>query len=399
MPVANITAKFVAQVKPPASGRVYYTDAKLPGFALCVSSTGSKVFYRIGRTHRGVTRTKIEKYPKVSADVARDLCVQVHADILEGKPPRTRLAKNAKSVQYVWEWHLRHNLKPHNRTWEADERTYNLRIADWGKLPIQDLTRGMVTERGTQIYENSGASSANKFLSVMRGICKTAKAENWSAVNAAEQVRKYRVAKRSRFLDEAEIILFFQNLEKLKLEKRDFFLICLFTAARRSTVCSMSWADIDFDNSTWTIPGTLAKGRKGRDPITLPLVDAPLRILERRRLTARSPWVFPSNSAAGHLMDPKRQWQKLLKDSGLPDLKVHDLRRTLASLQAIAGVPLQTIGATLGHGENLSATLVYARLNTMTVRKAVQDTVSKITLLVEATKLKTDEKHFGNTSE
>jgi integrase len=52
-------------------------------------------------------------------------------------------------------------------------------------------------------------------------------------------------------------------------------------------------------------------------------------------------------------------------------LRIHDLRRTLGSWQAAAGVPLHTIGKSLGH-RNLSTTQIYSRLDLDPVRQAVE---------------------------
>lgn len=394
MPKANITAKFVAQVALPKSGRIYYADAKLPGFSLCVSATGSKVFYWIGRDFKGPTRIKLERYPKVTAEKARDMCVQVHADVIEGKPPRTRTAKNAATVGKVWAWHLENNLKPNNRTWEKDERTYNLTVRPWADLPISAITRTMIIEKKTAIFKGQdtgkgGPGAANKFLSVIRGIFRTAVAEAWVVGNPAAQIKKFPIAKRRRFITEDEMLEFFTRLRSLKQTPQDYFEICLLTAARRSNVCAMAWSDINFNLSTWTIP---AESSKSKEAIVLPLSTRVMEILGRRRATAKSPFVFPGRGRTGYYIDPKKQWIKLLSGSSLSDLRIHDLRRTLGSWQANAGVPIQTIGASLGHGTDLSATLIYARMNVKNVRESIQVVGDSIILAATAKKIENSEK-------
>jgi integrase len=59
-----------------------------------------------------------------------------------------------------------------------------------------------------------------------------------------------------------------------------------------------------------------------------------------------------------------------LKRAGLRDVRLHDLRRTLGSWQALQGTSLAIIGASLGH-KSLSATQVYARLNSDPVYASV----------------------------
>ena len=70
---------------------------------------------------------------------------------------------------------------------------------------------------------------------------------------------------------------------------------------------------------------------------------------------------FSGAGAIGHLVEPKKGWQRLLQRAGIEDLRIHDLRRSLASFQIDAGVSLAVIGKGLGH-HSQQTTAVYARL-------------------------------------
>lgn len=120
---------------------------------------------------------------------------------------------------------------------------------------------------------------------------------------------------------------------------------------------------------TWTIPG---EQHKNGDPVTLPLHPTAKQVLEGRLDAANgSLWVFPTEaSRTGHLQEPRKAWTAILKQAGLEDLRIHDLRRTFGSYQAVANVSLHTIGKSLGH-RGSGATQIYARLNLEPVRAAV----------------------------
>jgi site-specific recombinase XerD len=72
-------------------------------------------------------------------------------------------------------------------------------------------------------------------------------------------------------------------------------------------------------------------------------------------------------------------WKRIVTAAGLSDLRVHDLRRTLGSYQAIQGASLAIIGASLGHSQP-TTTQVYARLTS----NAVAESVNKAGVLIEA---------------
>ena len=81
-------------------------------------------------------------------------------------------------------------------------------------------------------------------------------------------------------------------------------------------------------------------------------------------------WVFPSYGKTGHLVEPKKAWNRLLDRAEISDLRIHDLRRTLGSWQAATGASLPVIGKSLGH-KNQATTAIYARLDLDPVRQAV----------------------------
>src|SRR5208337_2797194 len=130
---------------------------------------------------------------------------------------------------------------------------------------------------------------------------------------------------------------------------------------------------------------------EGRRGVTIELLPEALEILKRRKQTATSEWVFPGTGATGHLVEPKKCWRRVLEAARLPvaglataaglsaqaggPLRLHDLRRTLGSWQAIGGSSLPIIGKSLGHADGSSATAVYARLNNAPVRKSMQKAV------------------------
>jgi integrase len=78
-----------------------------------------------------------------------------------------------------------------------------------------------------------------------------------------------------------------------------------------------------------------------------------------------------------HRADFKTEWEEVRKAAGIPDVTLHDLRRTAGSYMAQAGVPLQVIGDILGH-QHPSITKVYARLSDENERDALETLGEKV---------------------
>ncbi len=130
----------------------------------------------------------------------------------------------------------------------------------------------------------------------------------------------------------------------------------------------MRWEELDLSRNVWRIPDT-----KNGKPVTVPLVPFAISLLEDlRKANSSSEWVFPSpTSATGHLVEPRKAWERILARSGIDNARIHDLRRTMGSWQAITGASMQVIGKSLGH-KSQQATAIYARLSLDPVRAAME---------------------------
>ena len=84
----------------------------------------------------------------------------------------------------------------------------------------------------------------------------------------------------------------------------------------------------------------------------------------------KSEFVFPGTGKNGHLAEPRKGWERILKRAGIADLRIHDLRRTLGSWQAKTGASLAIIGKSLNH-KHQNTTAIYARLDLDPVRASI----------------------------
>lgn len=105
-----------------------------------------------------------------------------------------------------------------------------------------------------------------------------------------------------------------------------------------------------------------------------------VEILTRRKeknakLETPSLYVFPGIGKARHLKDPKKAFQRIRERMGVFDIRIHDLRRTLASYMVINGTSLPIIGKALNH-KSQDSTSIYARLSQDPVKDAVNKAVN-----------------------
>jgi len=153
---------------------------------------------------------------------------------------------------------------------------------------------------------------------------------------------------------------------------QDFFMLSLFIGARKMTMLTMKYSDLDLELGRWRLS---EEQSKNGDVNIYTLSDSALEILRRRSvqnklLVTPSEFVFPGEGAAGHLVDPKKSFKRIKRRMGVSDIRIHDLRRTLASYMAINHASLPIIGMALNH-KSRASTEIYARLSQEPVKDAI----------------------------
>ena len=161
------------------------------------------------------------------------------------------------------------------------------------------------------------------------------------------------------------------------------YYIDLTTGLRRGELLGLKWSDIDLEKGDLRVQRQIGRidGKIIEMPLktknayrTLPLsADAISVLMQQRRKTGNSEWVFPSPT--GGPMSPDsvlHMLQRVLKRAGLPRIRFHDLRHTFATMALQNGVDVKTVSSMLGH-YSVGFTLdTYAHVTTDAQLKAAQ---------------------------
>ena len=79
--------------------------------------------------------------------------------------------------------------------------------------------------------------------------------------------------------------------------------------------------------------------------------------------------MFPARGGEGPLSTIYPQWAKIRRTAAIPDVRLHDLRHSFASVAINAGVSLMLIGRLLGHAQP-ETTARYAHLEDRSIGDA-----------------------------
>lgn len=410
---------------PPAGNRVTFRDSEVAGLELRVTANGVKTFSWYRRVKNGdPERVTIGRFPETTVQQARDAATTHNAARVGGDSPATvrRTRRNELIFSELFDQYMECHAKVHKKTWEEDRQRYDQYLArPLGSLRVTAVTRQVVSRLHSKITTDGHPAVANRVLALVSTVF--GRAVEWSIVetNPVRGIRRNREVSRDRFLQSDEMPRFFAAvMDEPNDIVRDFFQILLFTGARRDNVLSMAWSDINLDGAVWRIPMT-----KAGESLTVPLVDAALDLLKARRAADPSGvFVFPGTGTSGHLIEPKKAWRRvfdrdelfqivaMIEEKGaafelkmdpktgfeayegvssqlsrakvqadglgidysgcrLADARIHDVRRTMGSWQAMTGSSLNVIGKSLGH-KNVATTAIYARLQLDPVRESME---------------------------
>ncbi len=360
----QFTKARIAALEPVPGKRITVYDESQKGLCIRVTPAGAKAFYCVRRVEGKVEWVRIGDAAAVTIETARTTAAKIINDIASGTNPaeQKRIKKAEMTFSDLFAEWVKECKAKGKKSLGNDERNYRLHLQGVAKKKLSDIERQHIRTLHRKIGTASGIYQANRVLALTRAVfnfgIKTLDIPGLT--NPAAGLKMNREESRDRRLHPDEMPRFFEALAtEPNRDMRDYFMLSLLTGARRSNVLAMTWAEVNLDRRTWTIPGSKAKAK---DNITVPLTSAAIEVLQaRREASGAQGWVFPGSGATGHLVEPKKAWKGLLQRAGIEDLRLHDLRRSLASFQIDAGVSLAVIGKGLGH-HSQQTTAVYARL-------------------------------------
>jgi integrase len=373
----NFSNTILRELRTPEKSRIYYQDTKEGGLSIYITANDVRTFYIRKRVNGKDEKIIIGNFPDFSVENARKQAKIIKGQIASGANPneeKSKLRSEINLVDLINSYVEKHSKK-YKTTWWYDDTELRRLSSSFHKRKISTISNNDVRKLHAQIADESGLYQANRFLAVFKSMFNKAIEWGYQGNNPAVNIKKFKEKSRERFIQPDELPRFF---EALKDEEnpiaRDYIYLSLYTGARKSNVLEMKWSDINLIIKQWHIPVT-----KNGESLTIPLLDEALEILktrleENQKLGLKDfqiQWVFPSlTSKSGHLEEPKKAWKRILLKARIENLRIHDIRRTLGSYQAISGASLPIIGKSLGH-KSSSATQIYARMNLDPVRDSL----------------------------
>ena len=359
----KLTKRIVERLKADGKDAIFW-DRDLAGFGVRVHTTGRKLYIVQSRGPAGLKRVTLGRVGNEPIDKHRREAAVVIDRIKRGEdpipskpPPEPTVADLAERCL---EKYVAVRCKP------STARNYRLAIRHHilpalGEKALKDVAPEDVTALHHELRDRPAA--ANQAMWVLSRMF--ALAENWGMVppgrRPTRHVRQYRGTSRERFLTPEEYRQLGAVLTGLEAEGSMMpsavaaIRLLMLTGCRSDEILNLKWDDVD----------RTARVLRLRDSKTGPrmvsLTGPVLKVLDGIERAEGVPWVLRGARTGSRLACLSWHWRRIKQETGLHDVRVHDLRHSYASRALALGEGLPAIGRLLGH-VRVGTTAKYAHL-------------------------------------
>lgn len=332
---------------------VLHWDTEIKGFGLRVTPTGKATFIAQGRVN-GVgdaVRVTIGTYGIFSPEQARDAAKEHLRNMGLGVDPR-ELKKQDEALNVtlrsVADAYFARPGKLKDSTRNEMDRQIQTVFAAWENKAIASITEDDVRKRYREMTTKGmrgkpAIGSANLSMTTLRTLINYASRQYRRADGApliaynpvlALKDDWIELKPRTRDVDARKVGEVWHMLSEAFNSARDedaragvdLVRFLMLTGARRNEGAMLKWHRVDLDEGWFHLPDP-----KNANPVWIPLSTQAVALLKARKPADSdknsSPFVFPSRSKAGHVMDTRAPLEKISKIVST-HLSAHDLRRT-----------------------------------------------------------------------
>lgn len=403
----RFTQAQIDAIELPAEGRAIYYDATRPGLGLRVFPTGRAVWFWIGKhkgrtvretlgNYRGAADAEVDVTPAKAWTLAKQAGGKVAAGVRPTEEKRAEREEAEKIVTLggAYKDYCAHHVVRSPKTRDSEWKNY---LKKWERRDLAALTKTDVRAWFRKLTTDTSPSTANRALARLKALYSWARNQmDYEGPDPTTGITKHseKAARRRRRLRVDELAGFFAAMDSISSDMADFFRVTLFTGQRAGNVRSMRWADLDLSGGVWTIPET--KQGEAADVALAPQV-VELLTTRRKSLAGRvrrrkdrwakkqrgpepkaSPYVFPAKRGDGYMQTYQKAWLELCAAAKIEGLRVHDLRRSLASFAQDAGVGTALVAAQLGHADAATTLRHYTTLSSKPQQEAIAAVVTAL---------------------
>lgn len=331
-----------------ADREFFWWDTELPGFGLRTFPGGTKSWFIQLRRRGKQKRIVLGRPGELSAAQARAAARAHLANAaLDGLPRATKDQKSSNTIRFrdyapqFWADYARH-WKPQTIR-RNHGAIFKELVQTFGDLRVDAIRRADIIRWRDSCVERGGAF--NRTIPVMSVMMRYAEQLGLRprGSNPCKGTPRYKRKPIERFLSAGE----FSRLAASLRAHEDLFpaavqaiRLIIYTGARRGEIENLRWE--------WVQPPRIMLPDSKTGPKVLYLNSQAQALIEVMPERQNSGPMFPTlRSARSTNLDSA--WSAIKHHAALPDVRLHDLRHSFASIAIADGVSLVVIGKLLGH--------------------------------------------------
>ena len=358
-----LTEKKIRDLKPGSQTKIEWDGGAhgVPGLGVRVTTGGVKAYVPNFRIHRREKRFTLGRCTAMSLQVARERAGLELAKIRSGEPDplsRRKEAAAAPTVADLIQQFLeveapariqRGRLKAGTVEVYAYQARRHL-LPALGKRRVADVTRGDIERMVARLP----GPTHNAVLALVSRLFTLAERWEWRPQhsNPARGVERARVEPRDRVLAPSELAVLARALDEAENHSPPGAVAAVrfasITGLRVGEVLGIKWEHIELESGRLLLPDTKT-GRRWHDLPTA--AQAILATLPRS-----CAWTFSTDGKTKPTYKTVRGcFARVAESASLDNVTLHDLRRTVMTMAAAAGVSAHVLRDLLGHRTTVMA--------------------------------------------
>jgi integrase len=410
-------SKSTVDAAKPSANRYILWDITIPGFGLRVASSGLKTFVLRYRSRHKFAQKRfvlLGRFGPVTAEEARRRATEILGQVASGGDPafeRQKANQAALTFGDACDRFLRQHVSSKRKPGTHDLYGHIIEKKLKPQLGIRNILK-VSRQDVAQLHHSMKETPviANRAIAVM------ATMYSWcgrvglisESINPAKGIEKFRETPKERYLSRVEMSRLGKALIEAETTGFEYaydankpnskhgakpgerrvaqspqavaaIRLLILTGCRVGEILNLRWAEVDFDRGMLH----LADSKSGKKTV---LIGRPaLEVIET--LPRDGEFVISGKDPEKRRMDLKRPWEAIKRSAALPDVRLHDLRHSFASVGAGAGLGLHIVGKLLGHSQSRT-TVRYAHLADDPLKRAAEMVSNQIADALSGSKQK-----------
>jgi integrase len=301
-------------------------------------------------------------------------------------------------------------IKP--RTQTDYQRSMDTAFADWKQRPVVGITRDLISQRHQKLkadaqanfkkktkgkakkptkdeIQKRGGAYANLNMRFLRSLLNFCAGYYEDPVDGGPLIKNnpvdrlgqtrqwFKVDRRRTHIKPKDFPRWFKAVLNMDNETvRGYLLLLLFCGLRKQEGLRLEKSHVNIEDKVFTVMDT-----KNLKPLQLPIPGYILPLLkERVESDDESKFVFPGTGKSGHLVEPKRPIQSVIKASKV-DFCLNDLRRFFITVAEGLDVSSYAVKALVNHSLGSDVTAGYIAPDVERLRKPMTQIERKILVM------------------